>query len=79
MLQPGIRTFSEVISIDREAKKVKGAEVFLDFIDKNRSRTALIIGGGFIGIEMAENLTKLGIKVTLVEKLNQVFHHYIKK
>jgi len=113
-----IRTFTEVISIDRKAKKVKArsvktgeiysetydililapgakplkpniqgidaaqnlfvlrnipdADKIRDFISKNKPKTALVIGGGFIGIEMAENLTRRGIKVTLVEKLNQV-------
>lgn len=36
------------------------------------TRTAVVIGGGFIGIEMAENLTTRGIQVALVEALPQV-------
>jgi NADPH-dependent 2,4-dienoyl-CoA reductase/sulfur reductase-like enzyme/rhodanese-related sulfurtransferase len=45
--------------------------------DKIKAKTvgikkAVVIGGGFIGIEMAENLAQLGIKVTLVEKQNQI-------
>ena len=36
------------------------------------TRRAVVIGGGFIGLEMAENLTHLGIEVTLVEMLDQV-------
>ena len=43
-----------------------------DWIDKRRPETAVIIGTGFIGLEVCENLSKLGIKVTLVEKLGQV-------
>ncbi|MCL6517320.1 MAG: FAD-dependent oxidoreductase [Alicyclobacillus sp.] len=35
-------------------------------------RQAVVIGGGFIGLEVVENLLKLGINVTLVEKANQV-------
>ena len=34
--------------------------------------TALIVGGGFIGLEMAENLTEIGLKTTVVEMLDQV-------
>jgi len=35
-------------------------------------RRAVVIGGGFIGLEMAENLVHLGFEVTLVEMLDQV-------
>ncbi|MEG1361069.1 MAG: DsrE/DsrF/DrsH-like family protein [Lachnospiraceae bacterium] len=37
------------------------------FIDTQKPKTAVVIGGGFIGIEMAENLTAQGIAVTVVE------------
>jgi NADPH-dependent 2,4-dienoyl-CoA reductase/sulfur reductase-like enzyme/rhodanese-related sulfurtransferase len=33
---------------------------------------AVVVGGGFIGLEMAENLTHRGVDVTLVEMLDQV-------
>ena len=33
---------------------------------------AVVVGGGFIGLEMAENLVRRGLKVTVVEKLPQV-------
>ena len=36
------------------------------------TRRAVVIGGGFIGLETAENLIHLGFKVTLVEMLDQV-------
>ena len=36
------------------------------------SRRAVVVGGGFIGLEMVENLVERGLSVTLVEKLNQV-------
>lgn len=36
------------------------------------ARTAVVIGGGFIGVEMAENLTRRGLEVTLVEATPQV-------
>ena len=37
------------------------------FLDERRPRTALIIGGGYIGMEMAEALTHRGLAVTVVE------------
>ena len=36
------------------------------------AQAAIIIGGGFIGLEMAENLVKLGLTVTIVEMAKQV-------
>ena len=36
------------------------------------ARRAVVIGGGFIGLEMTENLAHLGFEVTLVEMLDQV-------
>jgi CoA-disulfide reductase len=41
-------------------------------IDQQHPTSAVIIGGGFIGLEMAENLVERGIKVTLVERTDQV-------
>jgi NADPH-dependent 2,4-dienoyl-CoA reductase/sulfur reductase-like enzyme/rhodanese-related sulfurtransferase len=37
-----------------------------------KAKRAVVIGGGFIGLEMAENLVHLGLEVTLVEMLDQV-------
>lgn len=36
-------------------------------ITRKNARTAIIVGGGYIGVEMAENLKKSGIGVTLIE------------
>ncbi|MEX1308419.1 MAG: FAD-dependent oxidoreductase [Eubacteriales bacterium] len=41
-------------------------------MDEKELKTAAVIGGGFIGIEMAENLLDAGLNVTVVEMLNQV-------
>lgn len=43
-----------------------------DFIDREKPKTALIVGGGYIGIEMAENLTHAGIQVTVAELMDHV-------
>ena len=42
------------------------------YINKNHPKSAVIVGGGFIGIEVAENLRNLGIGVTLVEAAEQL-------
>ncbi len=36
------------------------------FIDSETPRAAVVVGGGFIGVEMAENLAELGMEVTIV-------------
>lgn len=43
-----------------------------DFVDTSRPKRAVVIGGGFIGVEMAENLMERGLDVTLVEFTDQV-------
>ncbi len=42
------------------------------FIDTHRPRSAVIIGTGFIGLEVCENLKGFGMEITLLEKLPQV-------
>ncbi len=37
------------------------------FIDSAKPRSAVVIGGGYIGVEMAENLVEAGLKVSIVE------------
>jgi NADPH-dependent 2,4-dienoyl-CoA reductase/sulfur reductase-like enzyme/peroxiredoxin family protein/TusA-related sulfurtransferase/rhodanese-related sulfurtransferase len=42
------------------------------FIKERNAKTAAVIGGGFIGLEMAENLHLAGLKVSVIEMLDQV-------
>lgn len=42
------------------------------YIKKHQPKTAAVIGGGFIGLEMVENLSELGLEVSLVEMMDQV-------
>ncbi|XHR29284.1 MAG: FAD-dependent oxidoreductase [Chthoniobacteraceae bacterium] len=42
------------------------------WIETKKARHAVVVGGGFIGLEMAENLAHRGLSVTVVEMLNQV-------
>ncbi len=41
-------------------------------VDAGEAQTVVIVGGGFIGLEMAENLVHRGLDVTIVEMLDQV-------
>ncbi|MEN6412738.1 MAG: DsrE/DsrF/DrsH-like family protein [Veillonellales bacterium] len=43
-----------------------------NFVDSRNPERAVVVGGGFIGIELAENLAERGVKVSLVELANQV-------
>lgn len=54
-----LRTLSDAYAID-------------DFIKAKNPKRAVIVGGGFIGVEMAENLKTRGLDVTLVEFMDQV-------
>lgn len=42
------------------------------YINENKISSAAVIGGGFIGLEMAENLDHANLEVTLIEMQNQV-------
>ena len=42
------------------------------FIEQKQPKTAVVIGGGFIGLEMAENLAKLGVKTSIVQRGNHL-------
>lgn len=42
------------------------------YIEQNNVKRATVIGGGFIGIEMAENLVERGLEVTILEKAPQL-------
>lgn len=37
------------------------------YVDKQETKSAVVIGGGYVGVEMAENLRERGLEVTLVE------------
>jgi NADPH-dependent 2,4-dienoyl-CoA reductase/sulfur reductase-like enzyme/rhodanese-related sulfurtransferase len=43
-----------------------------DYIDSRKPKTAVIAGGGYIGIEAAENLVRAGLGVSILQRGNQV-------
>ncbi|MEJ2169687.1 MAG: FAD-dependent oxidoreductase [Desulfobacterales bacterium] len=43
-----------------------------EWIERYSARRAVVVGGGYIGMEMTENLVKLGLAVTIVEMQSQV-------
>ena len=42
------------------------------YIAENNPRSAVIVGGGYIGVEMAENLRKTGLDVTIIQRSNHL-------
>ncbi len=46
------------------------------YLQKKLTKSAVVVGGGFVGVEMAENLSALGIKVTLVESAKQLLSSF---
>ncbi len=112
-----VRTFSEVIAINKvnktvEVKNIKTGEIYTehydnlvlspgvapikpkidgvenakvftlrnipdtyrikDYIDQKGPKKAVVVGGGYIGIEMAESLSHAGLEVTVVELMDHV-------
>jgi len=59
---PGIFTLRNVSDTDR----------IKTYVTENKIRSVVIVGAGFIGLEMAENLHHLGISVTIVELGKQI-------
>lgn len=53
-------------------RTVPEAEQLRQQVDSGQVRRAVVVGGGFIGLEAAENLRHRGVAVTLVEKADQV-------
>ena len=53
-------------------RNLADADTIRAFVKERRPRCAVVVGGGFIGLEMAENLHKTGAKVHLVEREEQV-------
>ena len=53
-------------------RNVKDTDAIKDFMDRKQPKRAIVVGGGFIGLEMAENLHHKGIQVSIVEMAAQV-------
>ncbi|HPI92390.1 MAG TPA: FAD-dependent oxidoreductase [Deltaproteobacteria bacterium] len=77
ILSPGAEPFRpDIEGFDDERvfslRNIPDSDRIKALVDKDRPRDAVVIGGGFIGIEMAENLAQRGVKTTILEMLDQV-------
>lgn len=59
----GVVTLRTMAELDR----------FRSALDRLQPKEAIIVGGGYIGLEVAESLQALGMGVTIVERLGQIF------
>jgi len=64
----GVRNNPKVFTL----RTVGDAESIVNCIRQDNAQKAVVVGGGFIGLEMAENLKERNLEVVLVEATNQV-------
>ena len=78
LLSPGAKPFLPPVEGLSEAtnlfslRSIPDTDKIKAYVENELPESAVIVGGGFIGLEMAENLHELGIKVQLVEVSGQV-------
>ena len=77
LLSPGASPVKPPLEgIDNEGiftlRNVKDTDHIKNFISNKKIKRAVIVGAGFIGLEMAENLHNAGIEVSIVEMANPV-------
>ncbi len=79
ILSPGAKpTLPDVPGIDNKRvftlRTVEDTMAIHAFIEESKPKSAVIAGGGYIGIEMAENLRHLGLDVTIVQRPKQLLN-----
>jgi NADPH-dependent 2,4-dienoyl-CoA reductase/sulfur reductase-like enzyme/peroxiredoxin family protein/rhodanese-related sulfurtransferase/TusA-related sulfurtransferase len=72
ILSPGAKAFKPGIqginsSRIHTLRNIPDTDKIKAYVDEKKPKKAIVIGGGFVGVEMAENLTERGIITTLVE------------
>lgn len=77
LLSPGAKAIRPPLEgIDNEGiftiRNVEDTDKIKQYVTSHSIEEVVIIGAGFIGLEMAENLYHLGAKVSIVERANQV-------
>ncbi|HNZ80278.1 MAG TPA: FAD-dependent oxidoreductase [Bacteroidales bacterium] len=77
ILSPGAEPIKPMLpGINQEGiftlRNVPDTDKIKQYIEQKQARHALVVGAGFIGLEMAENLHHAGLKVTIVEMAEQV-------
>ena len=57
-------------------RTVEDTFLIKEYINKNHPKSAVLAGGGFIGLELAENLRELGMDVTIVQRPKQLMNPF---
>lgn len=68
---PGLENVKEAFSLHN----IEDMDRIIEFIDDNKIQEAVVVGTGFIGMEMAENLRLRGIGVTVVHRNENIYGH----
>ena len=81
LLSPGAKPTQPPIpgtDIDRlfTLRTVEDTLRIKEYIEKNHPQSAVLAGGGFIGLELAENLRELGMDVTIVQRPKQLMNPF---
>lgn len=81
VLSPGAKAFRPSIpGIDSDKvltlRNIPDTDAIKHLVDKNDVDSAIVIGGGFIGIEIAENLKMRGLNVSIVEMLPHILSQF---
>ncbi|MCB5230005.1 MAG: FAD-dependent oxidoreductase [Candidatus Cloacimonas sp.] len=77
VLSPGAKPLTPpIVGIDLEGiftlRNVEDTDRIKEYLDKNKPESAIVIGAGYIGIEMAENLKEICHTVSIVEMADRV-------
>ena len=77
VLSPGAKAvLPELPGVDSKKiftlRTVEDTFAIKDFVTQHKPRSAVMVGGGFIGVELAENLRELGLEVTIVQRPPQL-------
>ncbi len=65
---PGLDEAKNIFTL----RNIPDTDKIKKFIEENKPKTAVIVGGGFIGVEMAENFAEQKIHTTIVDLANQI-------
>lgn len=81
ILSPGADPIIPVINTRLKEKiftvrDVNDVDNIKELINSSKPKTATVIGAGFIGIEMAENLSHIGIETTIIQGSDQVMNPF---
>lgn len=77
-MSPGAKPFIPPLNGLEEAdniftlRNVPDVDKIMDSLETTKPKKAVVVGAGFIGLEMAENLAKRGLEVTIVEFASHV-------